>query len=142
MNATLLFTPKNKRNVGWYWRGYLIWCMEIKLHSTSCNMVAKWVQCNVRFNNMLDNVALTCCIHLVGPYNIDKMDWKPPVITHEHGLWNLGFTQDSSIFNTVLYISPIVWNCTGLVKRHLYCMYLLMTGSLTIFNNTLADHVG
>ena len=68
-NATLSFTLRNKRNVGWCWRRCLI---EIKLRSTSSNIMqhrATWWpnECNMLDSTMLDDVASTCWIRLAGP---------------------------------------------------------------------------
>ena len=55
-NPTLLFIPENKRNVGR--------CLtEIKLRSTSCNMMSKQVQ-YVEFNNVE-----RCCINMLHPFD-------------------------------------------------------------------------
>ena len=89
-NATFLFTLKNKRNVGWCWRR---WLMEIKLHSTSCNIVAKWVQ-YVRFNNVG-----WCCINMLDRY---CCSWSTLSISAKNGEFssvnNDYILEDSSDF--------------------------------------------
>ena len=66
-NATVLFTLKNKRNIGWCWRRCLI---EIKLRSISSNFTqhrATWWpnECNMFDSTMLDDVV---CINMLDPF--------------------------------------------------------------------------
>ena len=94
-DENVLFTLKNKRNVGWCWRRCL---MEIKLRSTSSNIMqhrATWwlYKCNMLDSTMLDDATSTCWIRLDPSSRTCLKSWSNKVLC----VWYITSNRDSNV---------------------------------------------